>query len=90
MAIARRMVCEFGMSPLGNVAIKADADGNTLIGAEMAAKIDVEISTLIDQAYATALRILRERQEKLVAIAEHLINVETIDGAELDSMLFAA
>jgi cell division protease FtsH len=88
--IARRMVCEFGMSPLGNVALKSDAEGNTLIGAEMASKIDVEISTLIDQAYATALRILREKQNKLIAIAEHLIKVETIDGSELDSMLFAA
>ncbi|GAC1371164.1 MAG: ATP-dependent zinc metalloprotease FtsH [Ktedonobacteraceae bacterium] len=89
-SIARRMVCEFGMSPLGNVAYKADAEGNTLIGAEMASKIDKEISFLIDQAYQTALGILRERQEKLTAIAEHLIQVETIDGAELDRMLFAA
>lgn len=88
--IARRMVCEFGMSPLGNIALKADAEGNTLIGAEMASKIDGEISTLIDQAYATALRILREKQDRLIAIAEHLIKVETIDGSELDSMLFAA
>ena len=88
--IARRMVCEFGMSPLGNIALKADAEGNTLIGAEMASKIDVEISTLIDQAYTTALRILREKQAKLIAIAEHLIKVETIDGSELDNMLFAA
>jgi cell division protease FtsH len=88
--IARRMVCEFGMSPLGNVALKADAEGNMLIGAEMASKIDVEISALIDQAYATAIRILREKQHKLITIAEHLIQVETIDGAELDSMLFAA
>ena len=88
--IARRMVCEFGMSPLGNIAFKADGEGSTLIGAEMASKIDVEISTLIDQAYATALRILREKQDKLITIAEHLIKVETIDGSELDSMLFAA
>jgi cell division protease FtsH len=88
--IARRMVCEFGMSPLGNIALKADAEGNTLIGAAMASKIDVEIATLIDQAYATALRILREKQNKLIAIAEHLIKVETIDGSELDRMLFVA
>jgi cell division protease FtsH len=88
--IARRMVCEFGMSPLGNIALKADAEGNTLVGAEMTSKIDVEIATLIDQAYTTALRILREKQPKLIAIAEHLIKVETIDGAELDRMLFVA
>ncbi len=89
-SIARRMVCEFGMSPLGNVAYKADPEGNTMIGVEIAGKIDKEVSFLIDQAYQTALGILREKQEKLMAISEHLINVETIDGEELDKMLFAA
>ncbi|GCE20439.1 ATP-dependent zinc metalloprotease FtsH [Dictyobacter kobayashii] len=88
--IARRMVCEFGMSPLGNVALKADPEGNTMMGAEMAARIDKEVSVLIDQAYETALTILRQKQEKLMLISEHLIQVETIDGEELDRMLFAA
>jgi cell division protease FtsH len=88
--IARRMVCEFGMSALGNVALKADADGNMMISAEVAARIDTEVSTLINQAYATALNILREKEDKLMVISEHLIQVETIDGEELDRMLFAA
>jgi cell division protease FtsH len=88
--IARRMVCEFGMSPLGNIALKADADGNMMISAEVAARIDTEVSALINQAYTTALDVLREKEEKLMAISEHLIQVETIDGEELDRMLFAA
>jgi cell division protease FtsH len=88
--IARRMVCEFGMSPLGMVSLKADAEGNAVIGAELASRIDREVSALIDQAYATALTILRTKQDKLSLIAEHLIQVETIDGEELDRMLFAA
>jgi cell division protease FtsH len=88
--IARRMVCEFGMSSLGNIALKADADGNTMISGEVAAKIDAEVSALINQAYTTALNILREKEDKLMAISEHLIQVETIDGEELDRMLFAA
>src|SRR5437868_980374 len=87
--VARRMVCEFGMSPLGNVALKTE-DGGTPISAETAAKIDREIALLVEQAYATALNILRERKGKLIAISEHLIQVETIDGSELDAMLFAA
>jgi len=87
--LARRMVCEFGMSSLGNVALKMDAEGSS-ISAETATKIDREIAVLVNQAYATALNILREKQEKLIAIAEHLIQVETIDGKELDAMLFAA
>ncbi len=89
-SIARRMVCEFGMTALGNIAIKPDSEGNTSISAETAAKIDAEVSTLIDQAYQTALTILRERKDKLITISEHLIQVETIDGTELDAMLFAA
>jgi len=88
--IARRMVCEFGMSSLGNIALKADADGSTMISAEVAARIDAEVSALIDKAYTTALNILREKEEKLMAISKHLIQVETIDGEELDRMLFAA
>ena len=88
--IARRMVCEFGMSSLGNIALKPDADGNTMISAEVASRIDTEVSALIDQAYTTALNILREKEDKLMAISEHLIQVETIDGEELDRMLFAA
>lgn len=86
--VARRMVCEFGMSPLGNVSFKADAEGNALISPAMAAKIDTEVSQLIEQAYQTAFRILTENEERLIAISEHLIKVETIDGEELDRMLF--
>jgi cell division protease FtsH len=89
-SIARRMVCEFGMSSIGNIALKPDADGNTMISAEVASRIDTEVSALIDQAYATALSILREKEDKLMVISEHLIQVETIDGEELDRMLFVA
>jgi cell division protease FtsH len=88
--IARRMVCEFGMTALGNIAIKPDPEGNTPISAATAAKIDTEVSALIEQAYQTALTVLSEKKEKLIAISEHLIQVETIDGTELDAMLFAA
>ncbi|HLX57031.1 MAG TPA: AAA family ATPase, partial [Ktedonobacteraceae bacterium] len=88
--IARRMVCEFGMSPLGMLALKADPEGNAGISPETAARIDREIAVLVDQAYATALAILRDKRDKLIKIAEYLIEVETIDGAELDKMLFVA
>ncbi|MGZ3618390.1 MAG: ATP-dependent zinc metalloprotease FtsH, partial [Ktedonobacteraceae bacterium] len=78
--IARRMVCEFGMSPLGLISFKTDSDTTSPVSAEMAARIDKEISLLVEQAYETALSILNEKKDKLSAIAEHLIEVETIDG----------
>ncbi|HEX7736609.1 MAG TPA: ATP-dependent zinc metalloprotease FtsH [Ktedonobacteraceae bacterium] len=88
-SIARRMVCEFGMSPLGLIAMKNDADGAPTVSAETAAKIDREVSVLVEQAYQRALEILRAKRERLGLIAEHLIDVETIDGTTLDAMLFA-
>jgi cell division protease FtsH len=88
--IARRMVCEFGMTSLGNVALKTEPDGSSSISAETAARIDAEIAMLVDQAYQVALNILREKKERLICISEHLIKVETIDGSALDAMLFVA
>ena len=86
--IARRMVCEFGMSPLGNILMKKDTDGSSTVSPETAARVDQEVARFVEQAYQTALSILQEKQDKLIAIAEHLIVVETIDGSELDAMLF--
>jgi cell division protease FtsH len=76
------------MSPLGNILMKKDAEGNATISPETAARIDQEVARLVDQSYQTALDILRQKKDKLIAIAEHLIEVETIDGSELDAMLF--
>ncbi len=87
--IARRMVCEFGMSLLGLISFKAESESTSPVSAETAARIDKEISLLVEQAYETALSILNEKKDKLITIAEHLIEVETIDGSELDALLFA-
>ena len=87
--IARRMVCEFGMSPLGLISVKQEADSASSISTETSSKIDKEVSLLVEQAYETALTILNEKKDKLIAISEHLIEVETIDGAELDALLLA-
>ena len=89
-SIARRMVCEFGMSPLGLIAMKNDADGAPTVSAETAAKIDREVAALVEKAYQNALEVLRAKREKLGLIAERLIEVETIEGTELDTMLFAS
>ncbi|MFI5274887.1 MAG: ATP-dependent zinc metalloprotease FtsH [Ktedonobacterales bacterium] len=83
--IARKMVCEFGMSPLGNILISED--GAT--SAQIASRVDSEVSSLVEAAYDTARSILATKKDRLIAIAEHLIEVETIDGSELDDMLFA-
>ncbi len=82
--IARKMVCEFGMSPLGHVLVEEDGG----VSGQLAARVDTEISALVERAYETAKGILEAKRAKLVAIAERLIEIETLDGAELDEMLF--
>jgi cell division protease FtsH len=79
------MVMEFGMSPLGHICV---GEGD-VIGAELATKIDQATRDLVEDAYATARGIVAERKGALAAIAEHLIEVESMDGDELDAWLAA-
>src|SRR5712691_8679000 len=88
-SIARHMVCEFGMSErLGLVSLRArDDDDSPLISELTAEDVDAEVKALIDAAYRQAVQILQQKRAILVRIAEHLQQVETIDGAELDALL---
>jgi cell division protease FtsH len=90
-SIARHMVCDFGMSErLGLVTLRArNEDDSPLISELTAEDVDAEVKALIDAAYRQAVQILREKRAVLVRIAEHLQQVETIDGAELDALLAA-
>jgi len=88
-SIARHMVCEFGMSErLGLVSLRArDDDDSPLISELTAEDVDAEVKAMIDAAYRQAVQILQQKRAILVRIAEHLQQVETIDGAELDALL---
>jgi ATP-dependent Zn protease len=79
------MVMEFGMSPLGHICV---GEGD-VIGSELAAKIDDATRDLVEEAHATARRIVAERKAALAAIADHLIDVESMDGEDLDAWLAA-
>jgi cell division protease FtsH len=91
-AIARQMVCEFGMSDrLGLVTLHRRGDAENQFFSELtAADVDAEIKALTDAAYRQACEILRGRRETLIAIAEHLQVVETIDADELERLLGSA
>jgi ATP-dependent Zn protease len=79
------MVMEFGMSPLGHICV---GEGD-IIGGELATKIDDATRDLVEKAHATACRIVAERKAALAAIADHLVEVESMDGEELDAWLAA-
>lgn len=94
--IARRMVTEFGMSrTLGPLAF-GKKDELVFLGREIseqrnysdevAYKIDGEIRELIDAAHERAKTVLTAEFDKLEAIAQLLVQEETIEGDELEAL----
>ena len=94
--LARKMVCEYGMSDrLGPVAL-GHKEELVFLGREIgeqknysekvAESIDEEVRRLIDQGYERAESILKEHMEKLHKIAEYLIQNETVEGETLERL----
>ena len=86
---ARHMVCDWGMSELGMVALGQSQSGGYLghgavtaknYSEETAQKIDVIIRDMIQVQYSRALGILNDKRNALNVIAESLLEHETIDG----------
>ena len=95
--IARMMVCELGMSPLGPIQYERDT-GSVFLGrdytnsqknfsTETATKIDAEIRNIIEHAHQEALRIIKENKEDVELIAKTLLKYEQITAEEIDCLL---
>ena len=95
-SIARKMVGTYGMSDkIGTVAFDAGSD-EVFIGKSMghtrpysektAAEMDEEIRAIIDQCYDRARAILSQRRAALEAVAQHLLQHETLDGAAFEAI----
>jgi len=90
--IARDMVTKYGMSEtLGTIAFGSGQEEVFLgrdftqtrnFSEETAAKIDIEVKTIIDTAYVTARQILSNNMDKLHAVAGVLLEKEKISGDE--------
>jgi cell division protease FtsH len=95
--LARRMVTEWGMSdklgPLtfGHkeelVFLGRDLGEQRNYSEEVAGEIDQEVHRLVDAGYQRAKKILTERREKLVQLAEYLKTEETIEGWQMDAVI---
>jgi len=95
--LARRMVCEFGMSErLGPVTLGRKA-GPIFLGRDIvedrnysetvASEIDKEVRRIVEECYERAKSLLQDNRHVLDAIANRLLEKETIDGEELDRLL---
>jgi cell division protease FtsH len=86
------MVCEWGMSELGPLSF-GKKDEQIFLGREIAQhrdyseataiRIDEQVRKLVEDGYNTAKKIIEQRSEALVRIAEALLEREVLDGAEV-------
>ena len=95
--IARKMVCEWGMSdtlgPLAygereeHIFLGREIDRHKDYSEETARLIDKEVRKIIDEAEAKAKKILTKNKAKLDAIAQALLTYEVIDGEEVEAIV---
>jgi len=88
-ALARDMVSRYGMSDkLGAVAFATDKNmRNERYSQESAAKIDGEVSRIIEEGMKRAKKVLTDHRKALDGIAEKLIDVETLEREEFEQLL---
>ena len=95
--IARLMVTEYGMSPLGPIQYEKDT-GSVFLGrdytssqknfsTQVAFEIDNAVRKIIDDAHEEAKRIIRERKEDVILLAETLLEQESITAEQIDYLL---
>ena len=90
--VARKMVCDWGMSDLGPISFGENQD-HIFIGREIAREervsertameIDESVKAIIDGQLARARKIVSDNRGKLDTIANELLIRETIDGADV-------
>ncbi len=95
--MARRMVCEWGMSEKLGPLNYAQSDGEVFLGRDIqtpshysqqtAEAIDAEVARIVKEQYQRARQLLEENREKLDRLAQALMEYETLSGAEVETVL---
>lgn len=94
--LAKDMVARYGMSEKigtvsylddGEVFIGRDYQTTKSYSEQVAGTIDQEVKTLIDRAYEHCRKILTENSEKLKALADYLLQNESITGAQFADLM---
>ena len=95
--LVRKMVTQWGMSEkMGNMTY-GKSEENVFLGRdfghtrdfseEIAAELDKEVKSIIDERYALALKLLSENKDMLETIARELLDKETLDEKEVDEIM---
>jgi len=90
--LARKMVCEWGMSELGplsfgkkeeQIFLGREINQHRDYSEETAIRIDEQVKKFVQGAYDTSGQILESNSDALVRVAEALLEREILDGAEV-------
>jgi cell division protease FtsH len=94
--LARKMVCEYGMSDLGPLTY-GKKEEQIFLGREIAQardysddtanKIDAAVRAFVDEGYRSAYQILDENHDIMHRMANALLERETLDAAEIDLII---
>ncbi len=94
--LARKMVCEWGMSDLGPLTF-GKKEEQIFLGREIAQhrdyseataiQIDEEVRKMVSKGYSTAREILSENRDTLERIAKALIEREVLDASEIKMLV---
>ena len=95
--LARKMVCEWGMSEKMGPLTFGKQNEQVFLGREMgsqrdfsdqiAMEIDQEVRRLVTENYERAKRLLTENMTSLKNLAEALLEKEVLDGSDIDLIL---
>jgi cell division protease FtsH len=94
--LARKMVCELGMSPLGPLHFRPpasawDPDGRAAgFSEDTARRVDEEIRAFVMRGYETARQIIDREKDAVKVVADELLDVESIDADRLKELLAAS
>ncbi|UBV44057.1 ATP-dependent zinc metalloprotease FtsH [Deinococcus taeanensis] len=93
-SIARRMVTEWGMSEVGQLALAQDSGNYLGYGPQQgvysdhtAAQIDVEVARILNGQYERAVELLGEHSHVLHRLTDELVARESLSGEELQLVL---
>jgi len=94
--LARKMVCEYGMSDLGpltygkkeqEVFLGRDLAQGRDYSDDTAKQIDVAVRKFVDEGYRSAYKILEENAAVMHRMSQALLERETLDKAEIDLLI---
>jgi cell division protease FtsH len=95
--LARKMVTQWGMSKELGTMVYGENEGEVFLGRSITThknvseatmqQVDAEIRRIIDQQYGLARKLIEDNRDKMDAMANALLEFETIDAEQIDDIM---